>query len=307
VRNIAPKQRIGFAPQSVGTTEFFMKHSLLMTTTAVALVAATSFALAQGMPMPDSSRGATTAPVDKNSTDKGSAPAMKQAPGAAEQKAMPGAAVKADDKTMPPKSTAEQKMPPATPPMKAEDKADIKNDQAAPSKSSAAPGAAEQKAMPGAAVKADDKAMPPKSTAEQKTPPATTPMKAEGKAEMKSDQAAPAKSSAAPSDATAKSAQTPTPAASPRTSASASASLSSEQSAQVRSVVISDRNAPRVSSVNFSINVGTVVPRNVRYVPLPSRVISIYPAWRGYSYFLVGDQILVVDPRTHRIVAVLAA
>jgi hypothetical protein len=62
-----------------------------------------------------------------------------------------------------------------------------------------------------------------------------------------------------------------------------------------------------MASVNFSINVGSVVPRTVRYVALPSTVITIYPAWRGYSYFLVGDQILVVDPRTNRIVAVLAA
>ena len=26
----------------------------------------------------------------------------------------------------------------------------------------------------------------------------------------------------------------------------------------------------------------------------------IYPEWRGYDYILVGDQIVVVDPRTSR-------
>ena len=31
------------------------------------------------------------------------------------------------------------------------------------------------------------------------------------------------------------------------------------------------------------------------------------PAWRGYEYFLVGDDIIVVEPGTHRIVAVIAA
>jgi hypothetical protein len=35
--------------------------------------------------------------------------------------------------------------------------------------------------------------------------------------------------------------------------------------------------------------------------------VHIYPQWRGYDYFLVGDQIIVVDPRTHEIVAVLDA
>jgi Protein of unknown function (DUF1236) len=36
-------------------------------------------------------------------------------------------------------------------------------------------------------------------------------------------------------------------------------------------------------------------------------VFVIYPEWRGYNYILVGDQILVIDPRTHQIVAILDA
>jgi len=59
--------------------------------------------------------------------------------------------------------------------------------------------------------------------------------------------------------------------------------------------------------VNFSLSVGTVVPRTVHVVALPPTVVSIYPAWRGFLYFIVGDQIVVVEPGTLRIVAVLAA
>jgi len=40
---------------------------------------------------------------------------------------------------------------------------------------------------------------------------------------------------------------------------------------------------------------------------VPSQLVLIYPDWRGYDYFLVGDQIIVVNPRTHQIVAVLDA
>ena len=29
---------------------------------------------------------------------------------------------------------------------------------------------------------------------------------------------------------------------------------------------------------------------------LPPRVVEIYPAWRGYYYFLVGDRIVIVEP-----------
>ena len=42
-------------------------------------------------------------------------------------------------------------------------------------------------------------------------------------------------------------------------------------------------------------------------VTLPVEVIVVYPEWRGYDYILVGDQILVIDPRSHEIVAVLDA
>jgi Protein of unknown function (DUF1236) len=66
-------------------------------------------------------------------------------------------------------------------------------------------------------------------------------------------------------------------------------------------------DAPRVSNVNFSLSVGTVVPRTVKYVPLPSRVVEIYPAWRGYHFFIVGDQMVIVEPGSLRIVAVLPA
>jgi hypothetical protein len=37
------------------------------------------------------------------------------------------------------------------------------------------------------------------------------------------------------------------------------------------------------------------------------QVVEVYPAWRGFNYILVGDQIVVIDPRTHEIVAILEA
>ncbi|MDU6242224.1 MAG: DUF1236 domain-containing protein, partial [Bradyrhizobium sp.] len=45
--------------------------------------------------------------------------------------------------------------------------------------------------------------------------------------------------------------------------------------------------------------------RDVHFYPLPAEVVTIYPEWRGYDYILVREQIIVLDPRTHEIVAVL--
>jgi DNA mismatch repair ATPase MutL len=87
----------------------------------------------------------------------------------------------------------------------------------------------------------------------------------------------------------------------------AQAQLSTEQRTQIRQTVMQAGDAPRVSSVNFSLSVGTVVPRTVKYVTLPPRVVEIYPAWRGYHFFIVGDQIVIVEPGSLRIVAVIPA
>ena len=62
-----------------------------------------------------------------------------------------------------------------------------------------------------------------------------------------------------------------------------------------------------MTNVNFSLTVGTVVPRTVTVVVLPAVVVEIYPAWRGYKYFLVGDRIVIVDPDTLRIVMIIDA
>jgi Protein of unknown function (DUF1236) len=59
--------------------------------------------------------------------------------------------------------------------------------------------------------------------------------------------------------------------------------------------------------LNVSVRVGTRVPESVHFYPLPVEVYAFYPEWRGYYYILVGDEILVINPRTHEIVAILDA
>lgn len=88
--------------------------------------------------------------------------------------------------------------------------------------------------------------------------------------------------------------------------AGAGAKLSTEQRTTIRTS-ITKQNIKPATNINFSISVGTRVPRTVGFHPLPADVITIYPAWRGYEFFLVGSEIIVVNPRTLEIVAVLEA
>lgn len=71
------------------------------------------------------------------------------------------------------------------------------------------------------------------------------------------------------------------------------------------SASISHLNVRPLTNVNFSLNVGTVVPRDVQLSTLPPDVVEIVPQYRGYSFALVKDQIVVVDPATYKIVTVL--
>lgn len=88
--------------------------------------------------------------------------------------------------------------------------------------------------------------------------------------------------------------------------AGSGAKLSTEQRTKITTVIRNQHVQP-TTNVNFSIAVGTRVPRTVSFHPLPTEIVEIYPSWRGYEFFLVRDEIIVVDPQTLEIVAVLNA
>jgi uncharacterized protein DUF1236 len=87
--------------------------------------------------------------------------------------------------------------------------------------------------------------------------------------------------------------------------AAGSAKLSTEQRTKITTIIRQQKVEP--AHLNVSVRVGTRVPANVRFYPLPAEVFVVYPEWRGYDYIMVGNQILVIDPRTHEIVAILEA
>ena len=69
----------------------------------------------------------------------------------------------------------------------------------------------------------------------------------------------------------------------------------------------SHRTFARLRPWPFSITVGEIVPGTVHLYSLPVSILEYAPQYRDYEYILVGDEILIVDPRTLGIVAVIAA
>jgi peptidoglycan hydrolase-like protein with peptidoglycan-binding domain len=86
----------------------------------------------------------------------------------------------------------------------------------------------------------------------------------------------------------------------------ANVTINQTQRTRIQSTILSRRNAPRVNEVNFSVHVGTVVPRRVRIVAVPDVLISIHPAWRDDHYFIVRDEVVIVND-SREIVAVIPA
>jgi len=82
--------------------------------------------------------------------------------------------------------------------------------------------------------------------------------------------------------------------------------LSEQQRTNLHESILKERNVNRVDRVNFSVNVGTRVPRSVRLAVLPATVISLVPQYRSYRYFVANDEICIVDPNTYEIVEVVA-
>ena len=78
---------------------------------------------------------------------------------------------------------------------------------------------------------------------------------------------------------------------------------------------LSRENASRVSetlirqghreNVNFRIDVGAPLPRDVELLPLPPDVVELAPEYRGYDYFVANDEIVFVDPGTRAVVGMI--
>ena len=68
---------------------------------------------------------------------------------------------------------------------------------------------------------------------------------------------------------------------------------------------IKQEKIPAATNVNFNISVGTRVPSTVTFYPVPTRIIEIYPEWRGYQVILINGRYIIVRPQTYEIVYII--
>ncbi len=249
-----------------------MRKTLLTSVAAVALVAGSTLGFAQGM----NKGGDAPAASPSAGAPSGAAPAEKSAPttrGQGAEHQAPSGSMKGGQ--------AEQKMPRA-------------NDSAQHDRDVKTKGAESESKHGG------------KAASESTRDKSKTDMKADTKTGADRDRNAAETKSGTERDRNAAETKSDTKAGATTGQAGAGAKLTSEQRTQITSV-IHKQNVKPVTNVNFSISVGTRVPRTVEFHPVPTEIVTIYPAWRGYEFFLVRDEIVIVNPRTLEIVAVLPA
>jgi len=79
--------------------------------------------------------------------------------------------------------------------------------------------------------------------------------------------------------------------------------ISTEKQVRISETLTRERLAPPQRNLNISIRAGERIPRHVRVQRLPAAIVSIEPQYRGYDYFTTEEEIVIVEPRTQRIVS----
>jgi hypothetical protein len=83
-----------------------------------------------------------------------------------------------------------------------------------------------------------------------------------------------------------------------------STTLSSDQTTRLHEI-IAGGNLQRVNHADFALSVGTRVPNTVTLYAVPATIVDILPQYRGFEYVVVRDELVIIDPETLEVVAVL--
>lgn len=70
-----------------------------------------------------------------------------------------------------------------------------------------------------------------------------------------------------------------------------------------QSVSATQRNNP--APTGFRVSVGAVVPAGIEIETLPDMLATLIPAAKGYRVAMVEKQVMIVDPTTRQVVAVV--
>lgn len=81
-------------------------------------------------------------------------------------------------------------------------------------------------------------------------------------------------------------------------------SLDERQANDLHSRIV-DRYRGESTHVDVDLSVGVALPAAVRLRPVPTEIVSEYPEFRDYDFFVEDDEVVIVEPGTRQIVEVV--
>jgi hypothetical protein len=144
------------------------------------------------------------------------------------------------------------------------------------------PGRDQRDSSKGAAEQGKDASRPSTATDTTRTPPSTN-------------------AQTAPSGAATQSQTTQSQTS--QTQVGQQSNVSVDKQVRISQTLTRERLAPPERNLNIAIRIGEPVPPRVRFHRLPPEIVSIEPEYRDYEYFTTDDDIVIVEPRTKRIVS----
>jgi len=86
----------------------------------------------------------------------------------------------------------------------------------------------------------------------------------------------------------------------------ANTGLPPQQAVQISQTLANTRLAALVTGISIdTLSLGAPIPPRVHLVPLPQEIWVLEPRFRGYDYFVVEDEVVIVEPRSHRVVSMI--
>jgi uncharacterized protein DUF1236 len=90
--------------------------------------------------------------------------------------------------------------------------------------------------------------------------------------------------------------------------ATGKANIPQAKAAQVAQTLMASGGAQSSPNININnVTVGAALPGDVIINPLPPTIVELVPQFSGYDYFVVGDEVVIVDPATRQVVEIIEA
>ena len=72
-----------------------------------------------------------------------------------------------------------------------------------------------------------------------------------------------------------------------------------------RTVIRQQLGTAKPATIKEQVTVGATIPETVELQSVPETIVSDIPSVKGYRYFVYNDDVVLVDPKTRKVVTIV--